>query len=115
MSFVLHSLWTLSSVKFKLLGKADGKMLFAATWPVRDGPASGVPGVTAAISAIPKQSGYLQSQGHLQSSTTTTASQDSSGPGGNLVVSTTAGSLGTHSLHGAAMLAAAGRQPWHCS
>ncbi|KAA8544913.1 hypothetical protein F0562_019692 [Nyssa sinensis] len=83
--------------------------LAAATRPARAGPASGVPGVTAALSSIPKQSGYLQSQGHLQSSSTTTASQVSSGLGGNPIASTTAGPLGTHSLHGAAMLAAAGR------
>ncbi|GMP60861.1 hypothetical protein CsSME_00023554 [Camellia sinensis var. sinensis] len=83
--------------------------LAAATRPARAGPASGVPGVTAHISSISKQSGYLQPQGHLQISSTTNASQVTSGPGGNPVTSTNAGSLGNHSLHGAAMLAAAGR------
>ncbi|XP_059652785.1 mediator of RNA polymerase II transcription subunit 14 isoform X2 [Cornus florida] len=83
--------------------------LAAATRPARALPAPGVPGVSAAISSIPKQIGYMQSQGHLQSSSSPNASQASSGPGGNPVASTTAGSLGTHSLHGAAMLAAAGR------
>ncbi|XP_052194039.1 mediator of RNA polymerase II transcription subunit 14 [Diospyros lotus] len=83
--------------------------LAAATRPARAGPASAVPGVTAAISSMAKQSGYIQAQGHLQGSPTTNATQATSGPGGNPVGSATMSSFGNHNLHGAAMLAAAGR------
>lgn len=81
--------------------------LAAATRPARAGPASGVPGVTTALSSIAKQCAYLQPQGHLQSSSTANATQAPTGPGGNPLTSTTTGSFGNHNLHGAAMLAAA--------
>ncbi|KAL6323831.1 hypothetical protein AAG906_003452 [Vitis piasezkii] len=82
--------------------------LAAATRPARAGPAAGVPGVTAANSSIPKQSGYIPSQGLLPSSSTTNVSQATSGPGVTPPASAASGPLGNHSLHGAAMLAAAG-------
>lgn len=82
--------------------------LAAATRPARAGPAPGAPGV--AITAIPKQSGYMQAQGLLPSSSSTSnVNQATSGSMGNPVASTSTASLGNHSLHGAAMLAAAGR------
>lgn len=83
--------------------------LAAATRPARAGPAAGVPGVTVANSSIPKQSGYIPSQGLLPSSSTTNVSQATSGPGVTPPASAASGPLGNHSLHGAAMLAAAGR------
>ncbi|PSS19069.1 Mediator of RNA polymerase II transcription subunit like [Actinidia chinensis var. chinensis] len=83
--------------------------LAAATRPARAGPASGVPGVATPIPSFGKQSGYLQPQGHLQSSSTTNVSQTATASGGNPVTSSTAGSLGNHNLHGAVMLVAAGR------
>ncbi|KAI4301925.1 hypothetical protein L6164_035160 [Bauhinia variegata] len=80
--------------------------LAAATRPARAGPVPGVPGVAAAISSIPKQTGYIPPQGLLGSSTTNLG-QASSGPvGGNAVISAASGSLTNPSL---AMLAAAGR------
>lgn len=81
--------------------------LAAATRPARAGPAPGVPGVTAAT--MPKQAGYAQSQGLLPSSSTSNTSQPTSVPVGHAVASTGTGPLGHHSLHSAAMLAAAGR------
>ncbi|KAK0601172.1 hypothetical protein LWI29_021850 [Acer saccharum] len=84
--------------------------LAAATQPARATAVQGVPGVAAAVSAIPKQTGYLPSQGLIPTSSTTNASQATSIPAGNPVASSTAtASLGNHNLHGAAMLAAAGR------
>ncbi|XVF42191.1 hypothetical protein PTKIN_Ptkin01aG0340100 [Pterospermum kingtungense] len=83
--------------------------LAAATRPARASPAPGVPGASAAISSMPKQPGYMQLQGLLPSSLTTNVNQAASGPPGNPVTSASASSLGNHGLHGAAMLAAAGR------
>ncbi|XP_038718282.1 mediator of RNA polymerase II transcription subunit 14 isoform X2 [Tripterygium wilfordii] len=82
--------------------------LAAATRPARAGPVPGAPGV-AAFGSIPKQAGYVPPQGLLPSNSTSNIGQSSSGPIGNPPVSTAASSLGNHSLHGAAMLAAAGR------
>ncbi|KAI4350064.1 hypothetical protein L6164_010589 [Bauhinia variegata] len=76
--------------------------LAAASRPARAGP---VPGFAAALSCIPKQSGYIPPQGLLGSSTTNTG-QATSGPVGNAVTSATSGSLSNPNL---AMLAAAGR------
>lgn len=78
--------------------------LAAATRPARAAPVSGVPGV--ASSSVPKSSGYMPSQGHLPSSSTTNASQAAAVPGGNPGASTIANNLGIHNHHGAAMLAA---------
>ncbi|XP_015582159.1 mediator of RNA polymerase II transcription subunit 14 isoform X2 [Ricinus communis] len=83
--------------------------LAAATRPARAGPAPGVPGGTSAIASMPKQAGYVQSQGGNPSSSTNNVSQPIAGPVGNTVASTGTGPLGNHSLHGAAMLAAGGR------
>ena len=84
--------------------------LAAATRPARAGPAAGVPGVAAAAnSSIPKQSGYIPSQGLLPSSSTANVSQATFGTGVTPAASAASGPLGNHSLHGAAMLAAAGR------
>ncbi|KAK3200658.1 hypothetical protein Dsin_024073 [Dipteronia sinensis] len=83
--------------------------LAAATRPARATAVPG-PGVAAAVSTIPKQTGYLPSQGLMPTSSTTNASQATSVPAGNPIASSTAtASLGNHNLHGAAMLAAAGR------
>ncbi|CAJ1961078.1 unnamed protein product [Sphenostylis stenocarpa] len=77
--------------------------LAAATRPARAGP---VPGVAAALSSIPKQSGgYISSQGLLLGNSTTNVSQPASGPGANTVM-TTANGLTNQTL---SMLAAAGR------
>ncbi|XWS42513.1 hypothetical protein CRYUN_Cryun16bG0020500 [Craigia yunnanensis] len=83
--------------------------LAAATRPARASPAPGFPGATAAISSMPKQSGYIPLQGLLPSSSTTNVNQAASGPAGNPAASVSASSLGNHGLHGVAMLAAAGR------
>ena len=84
--------------------------LTAATRPARAGPIPGVPGVAAAaLSSLPKQAGYLASQGLVPSSSTTNVSQAPSGAVGSPVAATAAGPLANHSLHGAAMLAAASR------
>ncbi|GAV75768.1 Med14 domain-containing protein [Cephalotus follicularis] len=83
--------------------------LAAATRPARAGPVPGAPAVAAAvIASIPKQSGYLPSQGTLPSSTPSSI-QATSSPVGNPIASTATGSLGNHGFHGAAMLAASGR------
>ncbi|XWS58349.1 hypothetical protein CRYUN_Cryun08bG0026500 [Craigia yunnanensis] len=80
--------------------------LAAATRPARASPAPGVPGASAAISSMPKQSGYIPLQGLLPSSSTTNVSQAASGPAGNPAASASASasasSLGNHGLHGAA-------------
>lgn len=80
--------------------------LTAATRPARAGPVPGVPGIAAALSSIPKQTGYLPPQGLLLGSSTTNVVQASSASGGNIIASTASGSLNNQSL---AMLAAAGR------
>ncbi|KAK6288839.1 hypothetical protein POUND7_000380 [Theobroma cacao] len=80
--------------------------LAAATRPARASPAPGVPGASAAVSSMPKQSGYIPSQGLLPSSSTTNVNQAASGPAGNPVASGSASSLGNHGLHGAGMLVA---------
>jgi len=77
--------------------------LAAATRPARAGP---VPGVAAALSSIPKQSGgYISSQGLLLGNSTTNVGQPTSGPGANTVMPTASG-LTNQTL---SMLAAAGR------
>ncbi|MED6148791.1 Mediator of RNA polymerase II transcription subunit 14 [Stylosanthes scabra] len=75
--------------------------LAAATRPARAGP---VPGVAAALSSIPKQTGYVPPQGLLGSSTSNVG-QPTSGPGGNTAMSTPGG-ITNQTL---SMLAAAGR------
>ncbi|KAM1354002.1 mediator of RNA polymerase II transcription subunit 14-like isoform X1 [Malus sylvestris] len=81
--------------------------LAAATRPARASPIPGVPG-GAVLSSIPKQAGYLSSQGLMPTSSTTNAGQ-SPGPMGNPVSSPATGPLANHSLHGPAGLAGAGR------
>uniref|UniRef100_A0A6M2EMA0 Mediator of RNA polymerase II transcription subunit 14 n=1 Tax=Populus davidiana TaxID=266767 RepID=A0A6M2EMA0_9ROSI len=81
--------------------------LAAATRPARGGPAPGAPGAAAAVSSMPKQAGYVQSQGLLPSSLMNNISQPTSGSVGNASITT--GPLGNHNPHSAAMLAAAGR------
>lgn len=86
--------------------------LAAATRPARASPIPGVPGVGpggAVLSSIPKLGGQSPSQGLMPTSSTTNASQSPSGPMGNSVSSTATGPLANHSLHGPAVLAAAGR------
>ncbi|KAK7397309.1 hypothetical protein VNO78_18477 [Psophocarpus tetragonolobus] len=77
--------------------------LAAATRPARAGP---VPGVAAALSSIPKQTGgYISSQGLLLGNSTTNVGQPTSGPGASTVMPTASG-LTNQTL---SMLAAAGR------
>ncbi|XAR68112.1 hypothetical protein NMG60_11003124 [Bertholletia excelsa] len=83
--------------------------LAVATRPARAGPASGVPGVTSALSSMAKQGGYLQSQAHMQTTIAPSANHSSSGAGASPVTSSAIAALGNQNLHGAAMLAAAGR------
>ncbi|GMI94529.1 ARABIDOPSIS MEDIATOR COMPONENTS 14, MEDIATOR COMPONENTS 14, STRUWWELPETER [Hibiscus trionum] len=83
--------------------------LAAATRPARASPAPGVAGGSGAVSSMPKQSGYTPLQGLLPSSSTTNVNQAAAVPAGNTAASVSASSMGNHSLHGAAMLAAAGR------
>lgn len=95
--------------------------LGAATRPARAGTGPGVPGVATAVSIIPKQTGYSSSQGLLPNGSTTNVSQVTSAPTGLNVSQVTSAStgnpvgaastvpLGNPNLHGAAMLAAAGR------
>lgn len=84
--------------------------LAAATRPARASPAPGVSGPSGVISSVPKQPGYSPLQGLLPSSSTTNVNQAAAAvPAGNTAVSASANSIGNHSLHGAAMLAAAGR------
>ncbi|KAE8721621.1 Mediator of RNA polymerase II transcription subunit 14 [Hibiscus syriacus] len=83
--------------------------LAAATRPARASPAPGVSGGSGAISSVPKQSGYTPLQGLLPSSSTTNVNQPAAVPAGNTALSASASSMGNHSFHGAAMLAAAGR------
>ncbi|KAG5626366.1 hypothetical protein H5410_011584 [Solanum commersonii] len=77
--------------------------LAAATRPARAAPVSGVPGVTAPISSVAKQTGYVPS---LPSNVNSSINQPAPGPGVN-PVSASVGTLGTHSHPSAAMLAAA--------
>ncbi|OMO55386.1 Mediator complex, subunit Med14 [Corchorus capsularis] len=83
--------------------------LAAATRPARASPAPGVPGVSAPISSMSKQSGYIPSQGLLPSSSTSNVNQAASAPAGNTAASASASSLGNHGLHGAGMLVNPGR------
>ncbi|XP_010274201.1 PREDICTED: mediator of RNA polymerase II transcription subunit 14 [Nelumbo nucifera] len=83
--------------------------LAAATRPARAGPASGAPGVTANLSAIPKQNGFMPSQGLLPGGSSSNATQATSTTVGNPVASTGMGPLGSHSFHSVATLAVAGR------
>ncbi|XP_057439509.1 mediator of RNA polymerase II transcription subunit 14 isoform X2 [Lotus japonicus] len=76
--------------------------LAAATRPARAGP---VPGVAAALSSLPKQSGYVPSQGLLLGNPTTNVGQPTSGPGASTVMSP-GNSVANQTL---SMLAAAGR------
>ncbi|KAK7258695.1 hypothetical protein RIF29_24277 [Crotalaria pallida] len=79
--------------------------LAAATRPARAGP---VPGVAAALSSIPKQTGYISPQGLMVGNSTTSAGQPTSGPSGNTVMSTASG-LTNQTLSMLAAAAAAGR------
>ena len=81
--------------------------LAAATRPARAGPAPAVPGATATVASMPKQAGYIQSQGLLPSGLVNNISQLTSGPVSN--VSSSTGPLGNHNPHNVAMLAATGR------
>lgn len=83
--------------------------LAAATRPARATAVPGVPGVPASGSTIPKQTGYLPSQGIMPTGSTTNGTQVTSTAVGNPIAATSSGSLGNHNLHGAAMLAAAAR------
>ncbi|KAJ4981644.1 hypothetical protein NE237_032481 [Protea cynaroides] len=83
--------------------------LAAATRPARAGPASGAPGVTAGLSAIPRLNGFIPTQGVMPSSSSPIVTQAASGPIVNPVTSTVVGQLGSHNLHATAMLAVAGR------
>ncbi|KAJ8573003.1 hypothetical protein K7X08_009514 [Anisodus acutangulus] len=83
--------------------------LAAATRPARAAPVSGVPGVTAPISSVAKQSSYVPS---LPSNVNSSINQPASGPRVN-PVSATVGTLGTHSHPNAAMLAAAAGRGGH--
>ncbi|MBA0680885.1 hypothetical protein Goari_012561, partial [Gossypium aridum] len=80
--------------------------LAAATRPARASPAPGVSGPSGVISSVPKQPGYSPLQGLLPSSSTTNVNQAAAAvPAGN-TASASASSIGNHSIHGAAMLAA---------
>ncbi|MBA0710081.1 hypothetical protein Golax_025077, partial [Gossypium laxum] len=69
-------------------------------------PAPGVSGPSGVISSVPKQPGYSPLQGLLPSSSTTNVNQAAAAvPAGN-TASASASSIGNHSIHGAAMLAA---------
>ncbi|KAE8688487.1 Mediator of RNA polymerase II transcription subunit 14 [Hibiscus syriacus] len=83
--------------------------LAAATRPARASPAPGVSGGSGAISSVPKQSGYTPLHGLLPSSSTSNVNQTAAVTAGNTAASASASSMGNHSLHGADMLAAAGR------
>ncbi|GLT74099.1 hypothetical protein SLA2020_459200 [Shorea laevis] len=80
--------------------------LAAATRPARAGPVQGVSGLAASVSSVPKQSGYITSQGLLPSSSGTNVNQAGSGPVGNPAGSASAGSVANLNLHGAGMLVA---------
>ena len=83
--------------------------LAAATRPARAGPVSTLPVIAAALSSLPKHGGHTPTQNVLPSSSGTITGQATNGQVGSTVSSSVAGSLANHSLHGAAMLAAAGR------
>ncbi|KAL4029113.1 hypothetical protein IC575_012334 [Cucumis melo] len=83
--------------------------LAAATRPARAGPVSTLPGIVATLSSLPKHGGYTPTQSVLPSSSATNTGQVTNGPVGNAVSTNVSGPLANHSLHGAAMLAAAGR------
>lgn len=76
--------------------------LAAATRPARATPVAAGPGIAAAISSMSKQ-------GLLPSSATSNLSQSTSAPAGNPMLSSGTAPPGIHNLHGAAILAAAGR------
>ncbi|XP_042986933.1 mediator of RNA polymerase II transcription subunit 14-like [Carya illinoinensis] len=82
----------------------------AATRPARAGPVPGVPGVIAAMSSIPKQARYLTSSlGLLPGNSAMNVSQAGFVLVGNPAASSVTSNLANQGLHGAAMLAAAGR------
>lgn len=81
--------------------------LAAATRPARAGPVSTLPGIAAALSSLPKHGGYTPTQGVLPSISAANTGQITNGPVGNAVSASVSGPLANHSLHGAAMLAAA--------
>ncbi|XP_042478641.1 mediator of RNA polymerase II transcription subunit 14-like isoform X2 [Macadamia integrifolia] len=83
--------------------------LAAATRPARAGPASGAPSVTAGLSTIPRQNGFIPTQGVMPSSSSSNVTQAASAAVGNSITSTVMGPLGSHNLHPSAMLAVAGR------
>lgn len=75
--------------------------LAAATRPARAAPVSGVPGVSATVSSVSKQAGYLANNSIANTS------QASSLPGNNVPLSVNSGSLSAQNPHTTAMLAAA--------
>ncbi|CAN1829308.1 Mediator of RNA polymerase II transcription subunit 14 [Linum perenne] len=77
--------------------------LAAATRPAR---AQGGPGIIGPAASAPKQAGYVQPQTVLPSSSSNNFMPSSSGPTGNISQPLSAGPLGSHALHNAAMLAA---------
>ncbi|GAB2218812.1 hypothetical protein Drorol1_Dr00002044 [Drosera rotundifolia] len=84
--------------------------LAAATRPARAGHAAVIPGATASMSSLSKQSTHLPSQGLVPSNLQTTSSgQAAASSVGSPVVSSAGGAVLSHSFHGTAMLAAAGR------
>ncbi|XP_022937690.1 mediator of RNA polymerase II transcription subunit 14-like [Cucurbita moschata] len=83
--------------------------LAAATRPARAGPVSTLPVIAAALSSLPKHGAHTPTQNVLPSSSGTITGQATNGQVGSTVSSSVAGPLANHSLHGAAMLAAAGR------
>ncbi|KAL9274243.1 Mediator of RNA polymerase II transcription subunit 14-like protein [Drosera capensis] len=84
--------------------------LAAATRPARAGHAAVIPGATASMSSLSKQSTHLPSQGPVPSNPQTTSSgQAAASSVGSPVISTAGGAVLSHSFHGTPMLAAAGR------
>ncbi|GAB4836004.1 Mediator of RNA polymerase II transcription subunit 14 [Ancistrocladus abbreviatus] len=83
--------------------------LAAATRPARAGQAAVIPGIVSSMPSMSKQGTYLPSQALLPSSLITNGSQATSNSMGNPVASAAQGAVGNHALHGAVMLAAAGR------
>lgn len=83
--------------------------LAAATRPARATPVSGMPGVTAALSSMSKQTGFVPSHGLLSSSSATHVGQGASIHAGNPALPSATGPPGSHNLQGAAMSATAVR------
>lgn len=83
--------------------------LAAATRPARATPVSGMAGVTAALSSMSKQTGFVPSHGLLSSSSATNVGQGTSAHVGNPTLPSATGPPGSHNLQGAAMSATAVR------